>query len=40
MDDFGNGAIAVSAVPDGIDAYDAVSVLEGLAENLKIPVHC
>lgn len=35
IDDFGNGAVAVSAVPDGIDAHDAISVLDGLAETLK-----
>lgn len=35
IDDFGNGSVAVSAVPDGIDAHDAISVLDGLAETLK-----
>ncbi len=35
IDDFGNGSVALSAVPDGIDAYDAISVLDGLAETLK-----
>jgi len=35
VDDFGDGAVAVSAVPDGIDAHDAVSVLDGLAETLR-----
>ncbi len=35
IDDFGNGSVSLSAVPDGIDAYDAISVLDGLAETLK-----
>ena len=35
IDDFGNGSVALSAVPDGIDAYDAISVLDSLAETLK-----
>ena len=35
IDDFGGGKVAVSAVPDGIDANDALSVLDGLAETLK-----
>ncbi|MBQ8004269.1 MAG: DNA mismatch repair endonuclease MutL [Oscillospiraceae bacterium] len=35
IDDFGDGSVAVSAVPDGIDAHDAVKVLDGLAETLK-----
>lgn len=35
IDDFGNGSVAVSAVPDGIDAHDALSVLDGLAEMLR-----
>ena len=34
IDDFGDGSVAVSAVPDGIDAHDAVSVLDSLAETL------
>ncbi len=35
IDDFGDGSVAVSAVPDGIDAHDAVSVLDSLAETLS-----
>ncbi|MBQ9986246.1 MAG: DNA mismatch repair endonuclease MutL [Oscillospiraceae bacterium] len=35
VDDFGNGSVVVSAVPDGIDAHDALSVLDGFAETLK-----
>ena len=34
IDDFGDGSVAVSAVPDGIDAHDAVAVLDSLAETL------
>ncbi len=34
IDDFGDGSVAVSAVPDGIDAHDAVSVLDSLAVTL------
>ncbi len=34
IDDFGDGSVAVSAVPDGIDAHDAMSVLDSLAETL------
>ena len=34
IDDFGDGSVSVSAVPDGIDAHDAVSVLDSLAETL------
>ena len=35
VDDFGNGSVVVSAVPDGIDANDALSVLDGFAETLR-----
>ncbi len=35
IDEFGDGCVIVSAVPDGIDAADATSVLEELAELLK-----
>ncbi len=36
IDEFGDGSVAVSAVPDGIDANDAIAVVEKLAETLKI----
>lgn len=35
VDEFGDGCVIVSAVPDGIEASDCVSVLEEIAENLK-----
>lgn len=36
IDEFGDGSVAVSAVPDGIDANDAAAVVEKLAETLKL----
>ena len=35
VDEFGDGCVVVSAVPDGIEASDCVSVLEEIAETLK-----
>ncbi len=35
VDEFGDGSVAVSAVPDGIDANDAIPVVEKLAELLS-----
>ncbi len=35
IDEFGDGCVIVSAVPDGIDAEDATKVLEELADTLK-----
>ncbi len=35
IDEFGDGSVAISAVPDGIDAHDAISVIDKLADNLK-----
>ena len=35
VDEFGDGCVIVSAVPDGIEASDCVSVLEDIAESLK-----
>lgn len=35
VDEFGDGCVIVSAVPDGIEASDCVSVLEEIAETLK-----
>ncbi len=35
VDEFGDGCVAVSAVPDGIEASDAASVVEKIAEVLR-----
>ena len=35
VDEFGDGSVVVSAIPDGIDVNDAIAVLEDLAETLK-----
>lgn len=33
--EFGDGSVAINAVPDGIDAHDAVAVLEDMAELIS-----
>ena len=35
VDEFGDGSVAVSAIPEGIDVSDAIAVLEDIAETLK-----
>jgi len=35
VDDFGDGRIVISAIPDGIDTSDAVAILDSLSETMK-----
>ncbi len=35
VDDFGDGRIVISAIPDGIDTSDAVAILDSLSDTLK-----
>ena len=35
IDDFGDGRIVISAIPDGIDTSDAVAILDSLSDTLK-----
>ncbi|MBQ5777606.1 MAG: DNA mismatch repair protein MutL, partial [Oscillospiraceae bacterium] len=35
ISEFGDGSVAINAVPDGIDAHDAVAVLEDMAELMS-----
>lgn len=35
VDDFGDGRIVISAIPDGIDTSDAIAILDSLSDTLK-----
>ena len=35
VDDFGDGRIVISEIPDGIDTSDAVAILDSLSETMK-----
>ncbi len=35
IDDFGDGRIVISAIPDGIDTSDAVAILDSLSDTLR-----